>query len=1030
MEKAKFFWESREDFSVGNRLMNEERNSLAIMEGTPMKRFFSICLILTLLVGMIVLPQASATATGTQTAVVHGGWLRLRAQPSFDAETLTSYYTGTVVTVLQTTGSWSHVRTPDGRTGYMYSTYLSSSGSVGSGGGSTGGNATVWSGNGYPVRMRTGPSTGYRVVARYPVGTRVTVLERGSYWSRIQVGGLSGYMMNEFIRSNTPAPAPTPDPYGNARIWSANGYGVRLRTGPSTSHSIIGVYSVGTTVEVLVRNYTSGWDQIRVGTRTGYMMNEFLVYYGSTDVTNVTLNHMTPAVDAVLGALTITPAEASVNYLWAIGSREIGRESTYRVTAADIGQEITLTVTGTGHYRGSVSVTSNPVAATQYITSADVNVPVGTPAVVGDTVRAVGIQPEGASVAYQWYVDNQPVPSATGITYVVPDEPGKTIHVKVYGVSPFMGEAQSAPRTIGSSGQVTDASIVNTTNEGSTTPNIGDFLTATVVPSQATVTYQWEVRKVAGDTLVRTVTGNSTIQVLSGDIDCYVKLTVTGFGRYSNTVVKQTTGSITNLMQLKDVVLDPMNPRMGTQITATIRDANGSLNAAFATYRWFVNGVEVAGETSNTYVPRLTSTQNDAGKNITVRATAISTSGYSGTVTTTTQPVVGAYRAVQLDAPADVKTGDTLKVVMDPPDAQNEAEYKWEIEDWSEGSPVKRVVEGVELLVKSNYLEDAQSDPDATGKITLTVTPKNGGKYSESETETFTVSIRHGAVTIDDIVDLNGNGIPDADELFDIGTEENGDVPVEDVEDVIADELSDGGAEENDGILNDDAQGGEDVQGDGADLMNDIGGEENPAVNPDQMSAPVAFDPMVDVPQGSNDQPQGDVNVEPVIPQENVNTEPVIPQENQNFEPVIPQENINPEPVIPQENVNPEPVVPQENINPEPAMPQENVNPEPVIPQENVNPEPAMPQGTDEQVDDMIPTITLQVDKDDNKIIAVISNPVGNYRYSWYLDGERVLSNDVVNGNTYFIGADDAGKKLVVYATDGIIEVKESMTIR
>ena len=102
-----------------------------------MKRLLAMSIAMILLVGMLVLPASSFAAT--QTGVVHGGWLRLRAQPNFNAYTISSYYTGTVVTILETLSGWYRVTTPDGNTGYMYSAYVNLSG--GGGGGKSGGGA-------------------------------------------------------------------------------------------------------------------------------------------------------------------------------------------------------------------------------------------------------------------------------------------------------------------------------------------------------------------------------------------------------------------------------------------------------------------------------------------------------------------------------------------------------------------------------------------------------------------------------------------------------------------------------------------------------------------------------------------------------------------------------------------------------------------------------------------------------------------------------------------------------------------------
>ena len=102
------------------------------------------------------------------------------------------------------------------------------------------------------------------------MGTPVTVLERGTYWSRISIGGTVGYMMSQFLHFGSDYPDDS-NVLCYATIWSSNGYGVRLRTGPSKSYSKIGVYSVGTKVAVLQKGAV--WDRIRVGSRVGWMLS-------------------------------------------------------------------------------------------------------------------------------------------------------------------------------------------------------------------------------------------------------------------------------------------------------------------------------------------------------------------------------------------------------------------------------------------------------------------------------------------------------------------------------------------------------------------------------------------------------------------------------------------------------------------------------------------------------------------------------------------------------------------------------------
>ena len=200
-----------------------------------MKRILAMLLALVLLLGVMPAPKAQA---GPATATVKGGWLRLRDGASFDAETIASYYTGTRVTVLGTSGAWYHVTAPDGLTGYMYGSYLT----VGSSGASENITAYVTSRNGKGVRLRSGPSTAYGVIGLYSVGTQLTILSSGTYWHYVKIGSQRGYMMAEFVTTKAPGSAADYTAY----VTSANGRGVNLRQGPSTGYGAIGSYAVGT----------------------------------------------------------------------------------------------------------------------------------------------------------------------------------------------------------------------------------------------------------------------------------------------------------------------------------------------------------------------------------------------------------------------------------------------------------------------------------------------------------------------------------------------------------------------------------------------------------------------------------------------------------------------------------------------------------------------------------------------------------------------------------------------------------------
>ncbi len=489
-----------------------------------MKRFLAV-----LLVAVMLLSVLPATSMAASYATVVGGWLRLRSAPNFSASTITSYYTGTQVQILSSSGGWYKVQTPDGRTGYMYGDYLRVGGSIPSEG-----TAYVTSYNGYGVRLRTGPGTGYRIIRTYAVGTPVTVLERGTYWSRISIGGTVGYMMSQFLHFGSDYPDD-----GNvlcyATIWSSNGYGVRLRTGPSKSYSKIGVYSVGTKVAVLQKGAV--WDRIRVGSRVGWMMNEFLIYHENNEVTSVTLNNYMPVVGSVLSMQAVSPSTATVSYEWLVGGVLKSTNTTYTVDANDVGKTIQLRVTGTGSYKGTVtSAATNAVISNTVLTGVTLNT---IAPVVGDVMTAT-LNPAGASVIYAWKVGGYQVSNAATYT-VTANDVGKQIELIVTGTGVYSGTQSSGlTAAVSASRAVADVTIRNDSNPtAGAAPSVGDKLTAVPSPAQATVTYQWnrDGAAISGATAV-------SYTVAAEDAGRKLSVTVTGTGSYTGTDTSSQTAAV------------------------------------------------------------------------------------------------------------------------------------------------------------------------------------------------------------------------------------------------------------------------------------------------------------------------------------------------------------------------------------------------------------------------------------------------------------------------------------------------------
>lgn len=303
-----------------------------------MKRLMALCLALVLLIG--VMPMRQADAATNMTATVKGGWLNLRQSASTSSESLGSYYTGTRVTILGSSGSWYYVKVGS-KTGYMLGSYLNVNADSGSTNAPTGNlNITAWvtSSNGLGVRLRSGPSTAYGVLASYSVGTRVTILAKGTYWFQISVNGKVGYMMSQFLTTTQPGTSngSLADDWlasGSgtvAWVYAQNGGNVNLRSGAGKNYAVIGNYSVGTQVEILSYGYT--WSRIRVGTRTGYMMTEFLSDAPASGGTTTT----PPATTGSYTAYVTSTNGLGVNM-------RTGASKSYRVIASlPVGTQVTV----------------------------------------------------------------------------------------------------------------------------------------------------------------------------------------------------------------------------------------------------------------------------------------------------------------------------------------------------------------------------------------------------------------------------------------------------------------------------------------------------------------------------------------------------------------------------------------------------------------------------------------------------------------------------------------------------------------
>ena len=168
--------------------------------------------------------------------------------------------------------TWAWVRYM-GVSGYVMTRYLSTGGvSPAPTAAPTAGSwATVATQSG-GLNIREATYVGSRILKVAPKGATVSVLERGTTWSRISYGGVTGYAMTGFLNFGGGTASVT----SSRAIVSASGNGLKLYTSASTASSALCTIPARTEVNVLSRG--ERWTYVNWGSYTGYVLTTYLTF--------------------------------------------------------------------------------------------------------------------------------------------------------------------------------------------------------------------------------------------------------------------------------------------------------------------------------------------------------------------------------------------------------------------------------------------------------------------------------------------------------------------------------------------------------------------------------------------------------------------------------------------------------------------------------------------------------------------------------------------------------------------------------
>ena len=171
-------------------------------------------------------------------------------------------------TLVKKVGSWFYVKFTNGDEGYVQSKYLSK-----------GSSHNGWISSDGTI-LHKGPSYESTTLGTLAKGAKVTVLTSGGTYcyvkSSIGYGYVhKGYLSNKKVKASGNASTPAFTPASNYDAWISNGgRTVNLRSAATKSAPVIQAYPTGTKVHV--NTHGEVWDNVTIGSSTGYMMTTYL----------------------------------------------------------------------------------------------------------------------------------------------------------------------------------------------------------------------------------------------------------------------------------------------------------------------------------------------------------------------------------------------------------------------------------------------------------------------------------------------------------------------------------------------------------------------------------------------------------------------------------------------------------------------------------------------------------------------------------------------------------------------------------
>ncbi len=218
--------------------------------------------------------SGTAVFANAKTGTVTASALNIRSGPSTSNSVVGYAYKGDKLQILETSNGWYKVKLSNGKIGWGSGKYINVSGDSSSEAPSSGKTGTITAS---ALNVRSGPSTSYGKVTMVYKGQSVTILESSNGWHKIktqngQIGWASGDYISTSGGSNNGGGSTETPSTGKGTVTAS---ALNIRSGPSTSNSIVGKAYRGNTVDIL--SSSNGWYKVKLSNgQVGWASSDYI----------------------------------------------------------------------------------------------------------------------------------------------------------------------------------------------------------------------------------------------------------------------------------------------------------------------------------------------------------------------------------------------------------------------------------------------------------------------------------------------------------------------------------------------------------------------------------------------------------------------------------------------------------------------------------------------------------------------------------------------------------------------------------